>query len=66
VPELGGGRRVLHAIPGLPPVVHDLPAGCAFAPRCDRAQDVCRAGEVALTGSGTRRVRCLFPEEAVA
>ena len=66
VPELGGGRRVLHAIPGLPPVVHDLPAGCAFAPRCDRAQDVCRAGEVALTGSGARRVRCLFPEEAVA
>ena len=37
VPELGGGRRELDAIPGLPPVVDDLPAGCAFAPRCEKA-----------------------------
>ncbi|MGP9788589.1 dipeptide/oligopeptide/nickel ABC transporter permease/ATP-binding protein [Roseinatronobacter sp. NSM] len=64
VPELGGGRRVLAAIPGLPPAVDDLPAGCAFAPRCEKAQDACRMGEIDLTG-GVRQVRCLFPEGAV-
>ena len=63
VPELGGGRRVLAAIPGLPPAVDQLPAGCAFAPRCDKAQAACRSGEIDLTGS-SRKVRCLFPEEA--
>jgi peptide/nickel transport system permease protein len=61
VPELGGGRRELAAIPGLPPAVDDLPAGCAFAPRCDKAQAACRADEIDLTGS-VRKVRCLFPE----
>jgi peptide/nickel transport system permease protein len=61
VPELGGGRRTLAAIPGLPPAVDDLPPGCAFAPRCEKAQDVCRAGEIVLDGEA-RKVRCLFPE----
>jgi peptide/nickel transport system permease protein len=63
VPELGGGRRELAAIPGLPPAVDDLPPGCAFAPRCDKAQPACREGEVPLTGEA-RQVRCLFPEVA--
>ncbi len=62
VPELGGGRRALEAIPGLPPAVDDLPPGCAFAPRCDKAQEACRAAPVEMTGDGARRVRCLFPE----
>ncbi|SPH16949.1 putative D,D-dipeptide transport ATP-binding protein DdpD [Defluviimonas aquaemixtae] len=65
VPELGQGRRRLAAIPGLPPAVDKLPEGCAFAPRCDKATDRCRAGEVALTGAGSRAVRCHFPEEAI-
>jgi peptide/nickel transport system permease protein len=63
VPELGGGRRALAAIPGLPPAVHDLPLGCAFAPRCDKAEPACRKGNIALTGAA-RQVRCLFPEVA--
>ncbi len=63
VPTLGGGQRKLAAIPGLPPVVDRLPDGCAFADRCDKAQDVCRAADIALgeTGEG-RKTRCLFPE----
>ena len=61
VPELGGGRRALAAIPGLPPAVDDLPPGCAFAPRCDKAKPVCRQGNISLTGA-LRQVRCLFPE----
>ena len=63
VPELGGGRRRLEAIPGLPPPVNDLPPGCAFAPRCDRARPECRAGEIALEAEGDRALRCLYPVE---
>ncbi len=32
----------LYQIPGLPPDVAHLPAGCSFAERCDRAEDICR------------------------
>ncbi|SUZ32044.1 putative D,D-dipeptide transport ATP-binding protein DdpD [Roseibaca ekhonensis] len=64
VPELGGGQRALAAIPGLPPAVDNLPEGCAFAPRCDKAQPSCKTGEIDLTGD-TRKVRCLFPEVAL-
>ncbi len=63
VPELGEGRRILAAIPGLPPAVDQLPEGCAFAPRCDKAQDACRHGEIELKGKN-RQVRCLYPEVA--
>lgn len=63
VPELGGGRRRLEAIPGLPPGVDKLPAGCAFADRCDKVQSACRQGEITLDAVGTtRRVRCISPE----
>lgn len=33
--------RAFAPIPGMPPELGDLPAGCAFAPRCDRATDAC-------------------------
>lgn len=36
------GER-LTSIPGAPPDLANLPAGCAFAPRCPRASDVCRS-----------------------
>ena len=36
-----GGRLV--AIPGSPPDLANLPPGCAFAPRCSRAIEPCRA-----------------------
>ncbi|MDG3041611.1 dipeptide/oligopeptide/nickel ABC transporter permease/ATP-binding protein [Roseicyclus marinus] len=61
VPELGAGKRRLEAIPGLPPPVDDLPPGCAFAPRCDRATDTCRRGDIALESAGDRALRCLQP-----
>jgi peptide/nickel transport system permease protein len=66
VPEIGGGRRRLEAIPGLPPPVDDLPPGCAFAPRCHKARDACRHGEIALERRGDRVVRCLYPEREVS
>ncbi|TMV67010.1 ATP-binding cassette domain-containing protein, partial [Thioclava sp. BHET1] len=64
VPELGGGRRRLPAIPGLPPAVDKLPEGCAFAPRCLKASEACRRGEIALSG-GARKLRCIHPETEV-
>ena len=63
VPELGGGRRRLAAIPGLPPAVDKLPEGCAFAPRCDRMRPECAGVAVPMTCEGDRAVRCLFPGE---
>jgi peptide/nickel transport system permease protein len=61
-PRLGGGRRDLTTIPGLPPALDDLPGGCAFAPRCDVVEERCRTGSIDLTelGSG-HQVRCLRP-----
>jgi peptide/nickel transport system ATP-binding protein len=34
-------EREFAPIPGLPPELGDLPDGCAFAPRCERADDAC-------------------------
>ncbi|ORT53444.1 ABC transporter ATP-binding protein [Streptomyces sp. CB03238] len=36
-------ERDFTPIPGMPPELGDLPDGCAFAARCDRASDACRA-----------------------
>jgi peptide/nickel transport system ATP-binding protein len=36
-------RKALTGIPGLPPPLVDLPAGCPFHPRCPYAFDRCRA-----------------------
>jgi peptide/nickel transport system permease protein len=63
VPELGAGQRRLEAIPGLPPVVDQLPEGCAFADRCHKVQPACRKGTVELEAfQGHHLVRCRFPE----
>jgi len=62
VPELGGGKRKLEAIAGLPPVVDNLPEGCAFAERCVKRRDECTTGDIQLAAKGTRAVRCVYPE----
>ena len=31
----------LYQIPGQPPDLAHLPAGCPFAPRCERAEEIC-------------------------
>jgi peptide/nickel transport system ATP-binding protein len=41
----------LHAIPGRPPDLLRLPAGCSFAPRCSYATDQCRRERPELTPS---------------
>ena len=42
VPDPLAEQGSLYQIPGLPPDLARLPPGCPFAPRCDRAEDVCR------------------------
>ena len=42
VPDPTDERGELYQIPGLPPDVAHLPPGCPFAPRCERAEDICR------------------------
>ena len=62
VPVLGQPERRLDAIGGRPPVVNRLPVGCAFAERCPRAQDDCRAAPIPVTELGEgRTVRCVHP-----
>lgn len=64
VPQLGTGKRRLHAIPGLPPRADEPLSGCAFASRCHRASDACSAGPIALEDAGNNRaVRCIHQGE---
>ncbi len=63
-PELGRPDKAMTPIAGQPPPLNDLPTGCHFASRCDRAQDRCRTGAIALRPIGDdRRVRCVRAEE---
>jgi peptide/nickel transport system ATP-binding protein len=41
-------KGVFQGIPGLPPPLRDLPAGCAFHPRCPLAVERCRTETPAL------------------
>lgn len=42
VPDPLKEQGELYQIPGLPPDVAHLPAGCPFAPRCYRAEEICQ------------------------
>lgn len=42
-PKIHGPRVALTGIPGSPPDLRTLPAGCAFHPRCPLAFDACRS-----------------------
>lgn len=62
VPVLGEPERRLDAIEGRPPMVNNLPQGCAFADRCPKVQADCRAAPIPVTEiSDGRSVRCLHP-----
>jgi peptide/nickel transport system ATP-binding protein len=60
------GRARLRQIPGAMPRLDALPPGCAFAPRCERAQPRC-AEEPGPTLAGCDgRAACWFPLETGA
>jgi len=57
----------LYSIPGAPPDLINLPGGCPFHPRCDKAMDICRTTQPPVTafagGSGVRTVACWLHAE---
>ena len=54
----------LPVVAGRPPDLAALPAGCPFAPRCPKAQDMCRETAPPLEeGSPGHRWACWFPCE---
>ncbi|MFF5505246.1 ABC transporter ATP-binding protein [Streptomyces roseolus] len=53
--------RAFTPIPGMPPELSDLPEGCAFAPRCPRATDLCATVPALRAG-----VACHHPERSRA
>jgi len=62
-----GQRTRLEAIVGQPPRLAHLPPGCAFAPRCPRALDTCRADEPPdREVEPGHRARCLRAGEPAA
>ncbi len=50
----------LEALAGRPPNIADLPAGCRFAPRCDRDTAICHHRQPSLEG-GEHSVACWHP-----
>jgi peptide/nickel transport system ATP-binding protein len=62
----GGQRRgaPLDQIRGLPPSPSNLPPGCAFAPRCGRADAVCDTAPAMVPFADGRAARCWHPYAA--
>jgi len=61
VPSANPRGQPLRQIPGMTPSLLNLPAGCAFRLRCERADQVClQTPEITVPVSG-RRVRCFHP-----
>ena len=59
IPRVDNAGERLTPIPGAPPSLLALPAGCAFRPRCADAADVCRASAADLIQIGeTHHSRC--------
>ena len=58
-PQFGAGGGLPKPIGGGLPRPDDLPAGCAFAARCEMATDICFSSAVELRGNTTREVRCV-------
>ena len=60
-PAASAGRARLHQIPGAMPRLGALPTGCAFHPRCPRAQERCRAEPGPTLAADGGRAACWFP-----
>ncbi|MFA5478498.1 MAG: ABC transporter ATP-binding protein [Candidatus Muiribacteriota bacterium] len=48
VPRVDKKGKKLYTIPGIVPNINDLPAGCKFCTRCEKADDKCRQVEPEL------------------
>jgi oligopeptide transport system ATP-binding protein len=66
IPRLDQVGERLSPIVGSPPSLAAIPPGCAFHPRCPRAQDVCRRDDPALLEVVPgRRSACHFAKEVL-
>ena len=61
VPAANPRNQPLYQIPGMTPALSQLPAGCAFSPRCERSTAVCsQTPETSAVDAG-HAVRCFHP-----
>ena len=58
IPTLSQEDDRLIQIPGSMPRLGDIPTGCAFSPRCNRAFDACHKTSPDLIALGTHEVSC--------
>jgi oligopeptide transport system ATP-binding protein len=61
IPRLDGDPdKPLPAIEGMPPDLSALPPGCAFAPRCPKVSNECKASKPALVEINTSHLKACF------
>ena len=61
LPQRVARGQALNQIPGTMPGIADLPAGCAYHPRCERAYAGCHINIPVLETHGSRRISCFRP-----
>lgn len=61
VPSVGGEKRPLRSLPGEPPDLVNVGAGCPFAPRCPRVTDICRRERPPSEGTARHWALCWNP-----
>jgi peptide/nickel transport system ATP-binding protein len=66
LPGEGTPGARLNQIRGGMPSLNAIPEGCAFHPRCDFAQDRCRAAVPPLDDFDGHRVRCVRADDLIA
>lgn len=61
LPQRARRGGMLNQIPGTMPGIADLPAGCAYHPRCERADSGCQINTPRLEPHDQRRIACFRP-----
>lgn len=64
-PHLGKRGEPLQQIEGSPPDLSRLPPGCAFAPRCEKASDLCLEPVFLKALPEQRLSRCIYSQEGL-
>lgn len=61
IPNIHEKQEQLDSIPGIVPNPLNMPQGCRFEPRCNKAMDICKTKQPGLTNLGVERnVRCFL------
>ena len=63
-PDKAGRPQPLRQIPGMAPSLKELPAGCAFRPRCTRASTLCEQTPPEVELARGHVARCFHPLSA--